>query len=1098
MNFYNEDEKKDGAAAPGAFKKTSSFGKAPLFSRTAGGLMDRLKNLSRKDMAFVGIGLSVLVMAPVAEYMMSKPSTDNILTPGFGSREGGAPTGLYEPGINALSQGSPDGSGEVITPLSSRDPASLILGSQPAAPAMPPPSAPPTTFRDSMKDVGRAAFTEASKAAPSPTPIPRMQAALRGMSSFFGGGDSTRTSGSLGGGKIIDDAKSASNKAAKRSMVGPVAMPGYKGVASNTPNSSSKGAFEKLRSAADKSAGNFTGGSAISSLDKAAADAPNVGAGGGGMGYGGDSEKTGKTSPYNNKYEHSRSGESLAEMAAKQRMQKALDWEFYKQYEIPKQLINAILTGITGPLTKFVDGTVSHIFGLDAQPKPTYCWQPVVCPTGDCDAKVKEYKVIAAVDLCYDPGAQKFSWEAAGKDKGSGAQVNCICGKQNQPIGKEYVHGTGTPPPGGPVVDTPPANGGGAGTPPGNEGSAGTPAAGAISADALKTFASYDDAFSQVIGNVIQAEKAVTEGKKPEELDKFAAALAETVVNLNTAAGSMVQPKLTSINADAQRALNSFSGEIRQREETLRIAKEEYAAYEAATAKMLKDIQNGTFKPAAAAEEGVVRDEKASINTQPVKDIIAAVEKKDVKGSLTNARGQLDAYNFRLSVFTSQVGEVGKQITPIIQAHGDALAPAKDIIADKNTPVAARLAKITGRPAAVAPATATPDAGAVKDAGAAVGSQVKTGAEQALAEGQKAPLRKVAEDSRGVKWDILWPPNERKFDSTVAAGKEVDAWKAFVGTINHTKKAVGQIPPTTNFVANAARSGAIQADVASVDFSNVDLGIDTPLATLRLAKEKLLASANACYFGKTGCSATGVGGGQVNAGGKVSAPMAMLRENLIRDMNITTDKYPAAQARLEAMPQALAGTPYAQASAVAQIDAHNLATAKADLDKKIAELRAAPNNAAVEKKAQEVRAAETAYKAAEAKFANSYQAAMQTPTGMNTNGAGIQAKKAQAIKYRSEIAAAYSRCTGTSFPQEVCRVGIADRIAQIEERAEQKEAVALSSNNEAELGRVVTFLSGERNTACGLISQAKTRCYAYPKASRQVCLDNFTKGVCGN
>jgi len=265
MKLYNEDEKRDGApvvpSGASPFKKASAFGK-PMFSRTAGGIMERLKNLSRKDMAFVGIGLSVLVGAPVAEYMTSKPSSDNLLTPGFGSRDGAAGGGVYEPGINALSQGSPDGSGEVITPLSSRDPSSLILGSQPAQPAAAPMTAPPSSsFRDSMKDAGRNAFSEVAKSAGAPTPIPRMQSALRNFGSFFSDGGGTRTTGSADG-KIIGDAKSASSKAASRGMVGPVATAGYRGVASNTPNGSSKGAFEKLRSQADKSAGNFNGASA--------------------------------------------------------------------------------------------------------------------------------------------------------------------------------------------------------------------------------------------------------------------------------------------------------------------------------------------------------------------------------------------------------------------------------------------------------------------------------------------------------------------------------------------------------------------------------------------------------------------------------------------------------------------------------------------------------------------------------------------------------------------------------------------------------------------------------------------------------------------
>lgn len=373
MNFYNDDEKKAGAPViPGAaspFKKTSAFGKSPMFSRAAGSIFDRLKNLSRKDMAFVGIGLSILVMAPVAEYMMNQPeAAPSMEGSGFGSRDGKAP---LDTGFGSLSAGSSDGAGEVITPLSSRDPSSLILGAQPAQPPAAPYTPPPTSFRDSVKEVARESFSAATKSAGAPTPIPKMGSMLRGMSSFSdSGGSSTR--GSLSGGKIMDTAQSAPNKAAKRSMVGPVAMAGYKGVASNTPNSASKGAFEKLRNQADKSAGYFSGGSAMNSLDKAAAEAVNVGAGGGGAGGLGDGEKTGKTGNSSVKgYDRNMNPkETLEEMAAKQRMQKALEWEFFKKYEIPKQIINAVV----GEVAKwFGSQTARALNGPGAGPTSYVC-----------------------------------------------------------------------------------------------------------------------------------------------------------------------------------------------------------------------------------------------------------------------------------------------------------------------------------------------------------------------------------------------------------------------------------------------------------------------------------------------------------------------------------------------------------------------------------------------------------------------------------------------------------------------------------------------------------------------------------------------------
>lgn len=391
MNFYNEDEKKAGIPViPGAaspFRKTSAFGKAPMFSRAAGSFVDRLKNLSRRDMAFVAIGLSVLVMAPVAEYMISQPSQDNLLKGNDFTTPRGE-VGLFEPGINGLSQGSADGSGEVITPLTSRDPASLILGSQPAQPVLPPAvTAPPSSsWRDAVTDSGRAAFSAATKSVGAPTVIPRMASSMRGFTSF-GGDGSSRTSGSLSGGKIIDDAKSASSKAAKRSMIGPVAMAGYKGVATGNPNSASKGAFEKLRGQADKSASNFSGGSAMNSLDKAAADAVQLGAGTGGAGGLGDGEKTKGANNYDNKYKHERGGESLAEMAAKERQKKALEWEFFKKYEIKKTIVKAVVDAFATTLGKFLTGKMEDALGIAGSGPPAYVCLTRQDPDKDCFTK---------------------------------------------------------------------------------------------------------------------------------------------------------------------------------------------------------------------------------------------------------------------------------------------------------------------------------------------------------------------------------------------------------------------------------------------------------------------------------------------------------------------------------------------------------------------------------------------------------------------------------------------------------------------------------------------------------------------------------------
>ncbi len=381
MNFHNDKEERKpvppvlGRQAPG-FRKSSVFGKTPAFSRAAGGIMERLKGLSRRDLGLVALGISALVMAPVAEFMMSRPPMDNSLTAGFGTRDASAAASLYEPGIHGLSQGSPDGSGEVIVPLSARDPLSLILGaSKPAPPSMPSSLPPSGGFRDAVRDSGREAFAAAVKSAGAPTVIPKMQTALRGMSSFFGGGESSRTSGALSGGQISASAKKASGKAASRSMVGPIAAAGYKGVAL-TPNSSSKGAFEKLRSAADKAAGNFTDNSAARGLDKAAADSVNIGSGDGGIGSGMEGDKTKGHSNSSIRDQKSNSGESLQAQLNRKRAERQLEWDLYKQFGIKQDLTKAMVSAFGEVLGDFVKSTTKGLLGMNSSgPSPKACYK---------------------------------------------------------------------------------------------------------------------------------------------------------------------------------------------------------------------------------------------------------------------------------------------------------------------------------------------------------------------------------------------------------------------------------------------------------------------------------------------------------------------------------------------------------------------------------------------------------------------------------------------------------------------------------------------------------------------------------------------------
>jgi len=386
MNLTNKNDKKtrtSGVASLFGRGSASKIGKSQ-FSRSMGGIMERLKGLSRKDLAMVGVGLSVLVAAPVAEYMMSKPADSaNMLTSGFSSRESASGmASLYEPGINALSQGSADGAGEVITPLSARDPSSLILGAQPEQPPIDyssmtgsmgsdsPDSSSSSNapdmddMRDSMRDAARNGASEAVKSAGAPTVIPPMGAGLRSLGMFADGGSSSVS----GNGKSpITTPSKGKNLSPKQSqMVNPVASAGYKGVA-NTPKSGSKSGIEQLRAQGDAQGGYFSGAKAIEALDNANSvkisgkpgDGPGEGFGGGGFGHG-DGYKGPQKGDHHNSHKHSGKCETLACKAAEARQKKALEWEFFWKYDLPKDIAKTFINAFTKEAS---DWLVGKIFG---------------------------------------------------------------------------------------------------------------------------------------------------------------------------------------------------------------------------------------------------------------------------------------------------------------------------------------------------------------------------------------------------------------------------------------------------------------------------------------------------------------------------------------------------------------------------------------------------------------------------------------------------------------------------------------------------------------------------------------------------------------
>ncbi len=768
MNFYNDDEneKKEGAPvlprAASPFKKTSAFGKTPLFSRTAGSLMDRLKNLSRRDMALVGLGLSVLVMVPVAEYMMSQPPQENLLEGGWGGKEklGDMP---YEPGVNGLSQGSADGSGEVITPLSSRDPVSLILGSQPAQPAVSAPvyTPPVTSMRDAMRDAGREAFSAASKSAGAPTVIPKMAGGLRNMS-FFGGGESSRTSGNLGGGKIIDEARSASSKAAKRSMVGPVAIAGYKGVAS-TPNSASKGAFEKLRAAADKSAGNFSGGSAIRSLDKAAADALEIGKGGGGMGAGGDSEKTGKTSGNSVKgYEHNRSGETLAEAAAKLRQQKALEWEFYKKYEIPKQIINAIVGAVSGVIGDFIKSSLTDALGMNPPPAPK-CWQPILSDPATI-AKITKKNLGNpegyANDMCGALGAvQQIT--TVGKESAQGFQTTCLCGRGKTP---DYPKGAYTGPGGIPDTTTNPD--------PGNS----------VTIDP-KSFSEYDEVLKGMVTKTAEAQA------KPdaETLKAGADLLTEGFPKLKQLVTGNYVPRLTKLSGETKTAFGTYSAKVDSAQAAYGSLKPDYDALMQKLDALPATLKKGGAGTGEIKTEGGVGAENiaSQSDTKKQADIEAVVTnwKATVGKVYADSAAELQREIMRVRAYKAQVDRLPEGVRGIGTRQEQVDAAVSGVT---ETDPAKKITALTGQTITVAdPAQGQVETPAAKSASA-------------------APIDNAAE-LRGVK--LSWTP-AYELDSKAASAKETGDWNAWRADNNK------ELPLPDTLLVNEMRNKELRDDVA--------------------------------------------------------------------------------------------------------------------------------------------------------------------------------------------------------------------------------------------------------------------------------------------
>ncbi|HOX22687.1 MAG TPA: hypothetical protein PLL10_04420, partial [Elusimicrobiales bacterium] len=261
--FMAEEIKDDGLPSlnlkAGSEKKTETSKSGGLLARVPKvtpsaspqtGLLGRFRGMAKKDMGLMAAAGALMAALPLAENFMMKPSDG----PGKSGKAGE----LFEPN-GTVSYGAP-GMGDAITPLTARDPLSLILAGgddEPKAVAAAPEEntgggrgGASDGFRESVREPFRRATERARAAVTTPKSI-----SFRGMPSIGGGGGSTSGAG------IDAAAKSAPNAPAHRGSSGAYA-PGLRGFGRSVGG----GGVEGLKGQSDNIASRMNRGSAIQAL----------------------------------------------------------------------------------------------------------------------------------------------------------------------------------------------------------------------------------------------------------------------------------------------------------------------------------------------------------------------------------------------------------------------------------------------------------------------------------------------------------------------------------------------------------------------------------------------------------------------------------------------------------------------------------------------------------------------------------------------------------------------------------------------------------------------------------------------------------------
>ncbi|MBI3296605.1 MAG: hypothetical protein HYZ75_00460 [Elusimicrobia bacterium] len=333
-----KDDDKGGAVAPLPMWSSAPGDKLagmPMFrgaSMRTNSLLGRLRNLKTKDVAFIGAGLAVLIMAPLAEYLVSESGDSAAtLTPGFDQKGGVFPNGSdpAEMGIQQLARGGLLGENpDVITPANYRDPSSLIMAfggekQEPPPAATPTPDvkrdAPKDNVWDRVVDSAKAAGTSVSRKVGLPKPGGKLAGALSGLRGLASG-----SSGAKSNNLAAPDSKGLfSSPRGSNALTQSQAIPGYRGAGARSMAAGSGGnGFDGRRGGGSGSGGGGQAG-----------DVTGGGVSGGGKVTGGsaaDGDPTKNPSGSSTK-DNKALGENLEFLRRKMLMEKEMDLKFAKR-----------------------------------------------------------------------------------------------------------------------------------------------------------------------------------------------------------------------------------------------------------------------------------------------------------------------------------------------------------------------------------------------------------------------------------------------------------------------------------------------------------------------------------------------------------------------------------------------------------------------------------------------------------------------------------------------------------------------------------------------------------------------------------------------